>query len=196
MKLATKLSMATASIALSFAAVGAKPAEAAFIGPYAPSNWTLINRNADGFVNTTGAPSSVTLFGGDNGSNSYGTTDYIVQAVADGVLSFKWNYSTADAAAFFDPFSFVKNGIVTNLFSSLSTTGQGTFSTNVAAGDFFSFQVKTSDNKYGRGSVTISDFSAPFSEPVPEPLTIASSAIALGFGAWMKRKQAGVTNKA
>lgn len=197
MKLATKLSIATASIALSFAAVGAKPAEAAFVGAYDPSNWSLFNReNADGFVETD-EPASITLFGGNNNSRSVGITDYLVEAVADGVLSFNWNYLTADAASVYDPFSFVINGIATDeLFSSLSKTGEGTFSRNIAAGDIFGFRVFTTDNVGGRGSVTISNFSAPDSASVPEPLTIAGSAIALGFGAWMKRKQAGVANKA
>lgn len=197
MKLATKLSIATASIALSFAAVGAKPAEAAFVGGYAPSNWTLTNTDADGFVNTAGAPNSITLVGGDDEENFWGgTTNYLIKAVADGVVSFNWRYFTQDDNASFDPFGFVKNGVVTNIFSGAATTGQDVFSTTVAAGDSFGFQVATVDNLFGRGSVRISNFSAPDSASVPEPLTIAGSAIALGFGAWMKRKQATVANKA
>lgn len=196
MKLATKLSIATASIALSFAAVSAKPAEAAFVGAYDPDEWEVVNTNANGFVNTAAAPNFITLVGGDNGSFLSGTTDYVIQAIADGVLSFNWSYFTVDPnGAVADPFSFLNNGVATLVFGS-GNNGGGDFSTTVKAGDIFGFRVATTDNIFGRGGVRISNFSAPDSASVPEPLTIAGSAIALGFGAWMKRKQAGVANKA
>ncbi|RCJ40189.1 hypothetical protein A6770_10600 [Nostoc minutum NIES-26] len=188
MKLAKQLGAIAAGVAFHFAAVNAKPAEAAFVGAYDPSRWTLINIDADGYVNTSGVPAQIQLYGGDTNSNSPGTTDYKITAVADGVVKFKWNYlteETGDGAAY-DPFSFVKNDISTDIFSSpLETTGQGTYSTTVVAGDVFSFRVTTVDNRLGRGNVTISNFNAP----VPEPLTIGGSVVALGFGWWLKRRQ-------
>ncbi|GCL41539.1 hypothetical protein [Dolichospermum planctonicum] len=49
-----------------------------FTGDYAPSNWNLTNSNADGLVNTSNAPNSITLTGGDNGSDSFGRTTYSI----------------------------------------------------------------------------------------------------------------------
>jgi hypothetical protein len=188
MKLAKQLGAIAAGVTFYFAAVIAKPAEAAFVGAYEPSKWTLVNIDTNGYVNTNDAPAQIQLYGGDTNSNILGTTDYKITAVANGVVTFKWNYlteETGDGAAY-DPFSFVKNDTSTDIFSSsLETTGQGTYSTTVAAGDVFSFRLTTKDNRLGRGSVTISDFNAP----VPEPLTVSGSAIALGFGWWLKRRQ-------
>lgn len=189
MKLAKQLGAIAAGVTLYFAPVSAKPAQAAFVGAYHPSRWTLMNINADGYVNTSGVPAQIELYGGDTNSNSPGTTDYKITSVANGVLSFKWDYLTeeiGDGAAY-DPFSFVKNDVETTIFSSpVETTGQGTYSTTVATGDVFSFRITTVDNRLGRGSVKISDFNAP----VPEPLTVGGSVIALGFGWWLKRRQA------
>ncbi|MBH8578421.1 PEP-CTERM sorting domain-containing protein [Nostocaceae cyanobacterium CENA369] len=188
MKLAKQLGAIAAGVTFYFAAAIAKPAEAAFVGAYEPSKWTLVNIDTNGYVNTSDAPAQIQLYGGDTNSNILGTTDYKITAVANGVVNFKWNYlteETGDGAAY-DPFSFVKNDISTDIFSSsLEAKGQGTYSTTVAAGDVFSFRVTTKDNRLGRASVTISDFNAP----VPEPLTVSSSAIALGFGWWLKRRQ-------
>ncbi|WP_341529379.1 PEP-CTERM sorting domain-containing protein [Nostoc sp. UHCC 0302] len=110
----------------------------------------------------------------------------MVKAVTAGTVNFTWNYSTADDYAIYDGFSFVKNGSVTDIFSEITTTGQGAYTTIVAAGDVFGLRLDTLDNKGGRGNVTISNFSAP----VPEPFTIGGSLVACSFGLWMKRKQA------
>jgi hypothetical protein len=186
MKLAKQLGVATAGIALSFTAIGVKPADAAFVGPYDLSKWTLVNREADGFVDTSGSPEQIQLFSGNNGSTNFGTTDYLVKAPVDGKLSFKWDYATEDDYAFYDAFSFVKNGSIQDIFFDIAQSGQGTFTTTVAQGDLFGFRLETLDNIAGRGNVTISNFSAP----VPEPFTVGGSLVACGFGLWMKRKQA------
>src|SRR4051794_18915789 len=55
-----------------------------FIGNYDPSNFTLRNTNADGFVETAAAPFSITLVGGNNGSGLRGTTDFVVAAAESG----------------------------------------------------------------------------------------------------------------
>ena len=54
--------MTVTTVSLTLAA--ASSASAAFQGPYAPINWTFTNSDADGFVDTTGAPASISLTGG------------------------------------------------------------------------------------------------------------------------------------
>lgn len=189
MKLATKLGIASASVALSFAAVGVNSAQAAFISPYDVSNWTLTNTNADGYVDTSGAPNQITLTGGNKGILSgLGKTDYTTTAVGSGQVSFSWDYSTQDWSSNFDPFQFVLNNTPTTIFNNGLTSGSGTFTTTVAQGDVFGFEVATVDNIYGRGSVTVSNFNAP----VPEPSTIGSTLVTVGLvmGGLMKRKLA------
>ncbi len=193
MKLATKLGIASASVALSFAAVGVNSAQAAFINPYGVSNWTLTNTNADGFVDTSSAPNQITLSGGNKGILSgIGRTDYTTTAIGSGQVSFSWNYSTQDFFSSLDPFRFVLNNTVTNIFpnnilNAFQKSGSGTFTTTVAQGDVFGFRVATG-NGGGRGSVTISNFNAP----VPEPSTIGSTLVTVGLvmGGLMKRKLA------
>jgi hypothetical protein len=153
-----------------------------FQDAYDPINWTLTNSNADGFVDTSGAPASISLTGGDNGSGSSGTTDYTTTAAAAGTVTFDWNYSTNDGP-FFDPFGYLLNGSfiqVTDDGGGLVQNGTSTF--NVLAGDSFGFRIATTDNIFGPGSVTISNFSAP----IPEPSTVLSLLVLGGLGAGLK----------
>ena len=71
-----------------------------FQDEYAPSNWTFTNSNADGSVNTSQAPTSISLTGGNNGSSDPGNTDYTTTAAAAGEVMFDWDYSTFDGPFF------------------------------------------------------------------------------------------------
>jgi hypothetical protein len=153
-----------------------------FQDAYDPINWTFTNSNADGSVNTGGAPASISLTGGDNFSFNSGTTNYTTTAAAAGTVTFDWNYSTADDP-FFDPFGYLLNGSfiqVTDDGGGLVQNGTATF--NVLAGDSFGFSIATVDNFFGPGSVTISNFSAP----IPEPSTVLSLLVLGGLGAGLK----------
>lgn len=176
----------------------AHPVSAAgFSGDYDPSNFTLINDNADGFVDTTNAPLSVTLQGGNNGSGfPPGQTSYTTTAQGDGQVSFDFNYTTMDRdGPSFDPFGFLLNNVFTQLSDSSGPRSQsGSTSFLVMSGDIFGFAIQTVDNAFGPASVTISSFHAPASEPadVPEPAsTLGLLALgAFGAGSALKRKQA------
>lgn len=74
--------------------------QADFSGYYDSANWTLTNTDADGFVDASGAPMSIQLFGGNDGSGNPGTTDFTIVAQASGIVSFDYLYSTADALWF------------------------------------------------------------------------------------------------
>ncbi|MBD2118355.1 MULTISPECIES: PEP-CTERM sorting domain-containing protein [Microcystis] len=196
--------MTVTTVGLTLAAASSSSAATVFgfQDAYDPINWTFANNNADGFVDTSGAPASISLTGGDNGSNSSGTTNYTTTAAAAGTVTFDWNYSTADVLvdftcsnlpnSFCDPFVVLVNGVGTiPLNPSGGSPQSGTSTFNVLAGDSFGFRIATADNFFGRGSVTISNFSAPgpMAPPptsVPEPSTVLSLLVLGGLGAGLK----------
>ena len=156
-----------------------------FQDAYDPINWTFANSNADGFVNTGGAPASISLTGGNNDSVISGTTNYTTTAAAAGTVTFNWNYSTANVSAFWDPFGYLLNGSFTQVTNDEGDVVQnGTSTFNVLAGDSFGFRIFTRDKSVGPGSVTISNFSAPAT--VPEPSTVLSLLVLGGLGALLK----------
>ena len=175
------MTVTTVSLTLAAASGASAATVFGFQTPYAPINWTFTNSNADGSVNTGGAPASISLTGGNNGSFNSGTTNYTTTAAAAGTVTFDWNYSTADVSAFWDPFGYLLNGSFSFLTDSPSN---GTSTFNVLAGDSFGFRIFTRDNVAGRASVTISNFSAP--APVPEPSTVLSLLVLGGLGAGLK----------
>ena len=88
-----------------------------FTGPFAPSNWTLTNTNADGSVDTTNASTgTIVLTGGNNGSNLPGTTDWTISIDASraGNILFNWSYFTLDTPGF-DSAGYLLNGVYTPL---------------------------------------------------------------------------------
>jgi len=140
-----------------------------FSGAYEPDNWTLTNSNADGNVNTALAPNSITLTGGDNGGDdggdNSGTTDYTIAAVADGTLSFAWNYTSLDQdGPQFDPFLFLLNGTTQLSDDGGGSTQLGNFSISLLTGETFGFRIATVNNLRGGANVTISNFDIT---PVP-----------------------------
>ncbi len=184
--------MTVTTVGLTLAAASGASAATVFgfQDAYDPINWTFTNSNADGFVNTGGAPASISLTGGNNDSGSSGTTNYTTTAAAAGTVTFNWNYSTNDSdGPFSDPFGYLLNGSftqVTNDGGGVVQNGTSTF--NVLAGDSFGFRIFTRDNSFGRASVTISNFSAPAPVPasVPEPSTVLSLLVLGGLGAGLK----------
>ncbi len=164
-----KLAFISAGTLLSWTALEINPAQAAFSGFYDPSNFTLTNTNADGTVNTTDAPSSITLTGGNNLSGAFGTTDYTTTALGDGQVSFDWDYLSFNTSPEFDPFGFLLNGDFTQLTDNNGSISQSDgFTTSVQEGDIFGWRIATIDNAFGAAQTTISNFEAPV--PAPEPL--------------------------
>lgn len=181
-----KLSLATAGAAfVALGAVGSAQA-AGFTGAYDPSNWTLSNSNANGYVNTSNAPASISITGGNNWSWNYGQTTYTTTSASNGLLSFDWSYGTNDWSAYYDPFGFILNGAFTQLTNNNLGWESGTFSTLIAQGDVFGFGVNTVDNTTGAATATISNLIS-----VPEPAsTLGLLALgAMGAGSMLKRKQ-------
>jgi hypothetical protein len=130
-----------------------------FQGVYAPSNWALVNSNANGYVNTTNAPTSITLTGGNNNSFSPGNTSYSFTFATNTTISFNWNYITSDIA-FLDNPKIIVNGVATFMqgFSNVGSNNQsGTMIVNVLAGQTFAFNMYSFDNDAFSANVTISN---------------------------------------
>jgi hypothetical protein len=173
-KTIAKLCLALAAL---FAAV--PRGEAAFIGAYDPGNFTLINSNADGLASLQ-MDGSLLIIGGNNGSGSQGTTDFLIAAVEVGIVTFNFYYSAQDLPTL-DEAGYI---LGSSYFKFADTIGtQGIISFSVNAGQMFGFRVGTADNTGEPGQLTISDFSAPAGgSAVPEPsswITMAAGIAAL-----------------
>ena len=181
------MTVTTVSLTLAAASGASAATVFGFQDAYDPINWTLTNSNADGFVDTSGAPASISLTGGNNNTGNPGTTNYTTTAAAAGTVTFNWDYSSDDSPVF-DGFAYLLNG---SFYFLTSSPNNGTSTFNVLAGDSFGFRVYTDDNLNGRGNVTISNFSAPGPvapppTPVPEPSTVLSLLVLGGLGAGLK----------
>jgi hypothetical protein len=153
-----------------------------FQGPYDPANWVL-STNLNGFVNTTGAPSSIILTGTNTPTGDWpGNTDYVTTSKGPGNVSFVWNYSSTDTDNW-DQFYYLLNGVQTFLAQNNSQgTGNTVFS--VLQGDTFGYRVFTGDGLFGPGVATISNFSAP----VPGPLPVLGAAAAFSFSRRLRQR--------
>lgn len=154
---------------------------AGFSGTYNPTNWTFLNTggSTNGYVNPTGAPSSILLVGGNSGSYTFGETNYTIAVAGDGTWSFDWSYSNAGSPGF-DIGGYTING--SNYYLTDSSFDSGSVSISVYSGDVIGFQVQSFDN-YTAGApgfLTISNFLAP--EAVPYEFSPGLGLLLLGVG--------------
>jgi len=181
-----------APIALGSALMGltANSAQATgFDGSYAPLNWTqLIVQN--GSIDTTNAPTSITVIGSDNSSFVSGQTDFTIAAPSAGTVSFDWNYTTGDQEALYDPFGYLLNGSFFQLTNDSLTTQSGSATFAVLAGDTFGFSQRSADSSFGRAQTVISNFVAPAVAPTsaPAPLPLFGAAAAFGWSRQLRRR--------
>lgn len=172
--------------------VCAASANADFIGSYDVSNWTttVTPIGSDASVDTIGAPLSVTLISGDNGSGVPSTVDFTIAAVAGAQVFFHWDYDTLDIDPSFDPFGYLLNGTFTQLTTNgifIPQSGDALFTVNT--GDIFGFRQASVDSTFGSGVTTVSRFTVT---AVPEPATLVLVFIGvLGFlgDDWRRRKR-------
>jgi len=123
-----------------------------FSGDYDPVNWTLTNTNADGSVDTSGAPTSIVLVGGDNFSFRPGDTDFTLTVPCGGTISFDWRYQTFNGP-FWDRAGYLVNGAFTQLSDNSGPQVQeGMTSVTVSTGDTFGYRIHTLDNIVGVAS--------------------------------------------
>lgn len=125
----------------------------------------------NGSVGVSGT--TMTLTGPNNSpdepSQPGGSLSLTATAIASGTVNFNWSYSLVDEPAF-DIFGYLLNGGFTALAGGLIYVPPppdvllGTASFNVVAGDTFGFRVTATDNAFGPGVATISNFTAPVPE--------------------------------
>ena len=183
--------LSTIALGVASAATLASPAHAVqlqqdFAGAYAPSSWTFTSDPAlgDGSVDISAAPAAITVIGSNNAESTvslFVNTYYTIAAAASGPVSFDWSYSSTDEDVF-DGFGYLLNGSFTKLADNASQ-GTGFSQFNVLSGDTFGFLVFTTDNDFGPGNATISNFSAPVPGPLPclgwvQPSATAAACVA------------------
>lgn len=167
-----------ASVAVAFTALAASTAMADFSGYYDPFNWGFAS-SSDGFVDIGGAPASIVVAGPNDGSGDWGYTDFFIDVPSDGTFSFDWEFGSDDIPEV-EAAGYINNSL---FFLSDNPGDFGSISVPVSAGDAIGFTVESLDNLFGRGYLTVSNFSAP---TVPEPLTLGVLA-ALGVLALRRR---------
>lgn len=197
-KLALVLSLALALVC----GLSAEAKALGFSGSYQlPGGWsTSFNQDPDGggtTFNFAGAPNSLQILGG-NGFCSFSspsdcTLFFTIPAKTGGVVSFHWDYSTADTGGpVWDKFGRVLNGVSTQLSSDSGSNDQsGSDSFNVLTNDLFGFYLNCRDCVGGAANVTISEFSAPDLAPVPEPgtLLLVGTSLAGAVAALRRRRK-------
>ena len=176
-KLHLVLILATAMLSLTVSSIS--KADSLFNGAYGVSNWTTTLTNSDGGVNTSMAPSSVTLTGGNNQSGNFGETLFWIVAPTSTSLVFNWTYSSLDFGAQFDPAGYIINGTEFQLSPSWSLPqvgATGVTTVDLNGGDNFGFYVDTVDNLFGSASLQVT---GPEVIATPEPSCLALLAVGM-----------------
>lgn len=131
-----------------------------------------------GSVDTSGAPASITLIGGNDGCDGVEfeglekglaesesqacLLDYTIAAPAAGTVSFHWAYDSLEEDASYDLFLVLKGGTAIKLSDDAGASSQsGDYSFSVTAGQVFGFRLDCTDCTSGAATVVISSFSAP-----------------------------------
>lgn len=181
---------------MALALLGSASAQAAFIGDFAVGNWTAYisggNFDADGSVDTSGAPDSVVLTGNDDDEGEQ-MVDFTIIAPSDGDISFDWLYVTQDGCGpECDPFGYLLNGVFYQLTDDFGDdTQSGSDSIFVQMGDEFGFSQRTLDGLEGPGVTTVSNFNFKSrTATVPEPATpvLLGAGLLLGLAMFGRRK--------
>jgi len=182
--------IALGSALMGLTANSAQAANPGFAGTYAPPNWTQLIVQ-DGSVDTTNAPTSITVIGSDNNySGLAGQTDFTIAAPSAGTVSFDWQFTTADPPAQYDPFGYLLNGSFFQLTNDSIADQSGSATFAVLPGDTFGFSQRSVDSLNGRAQTVISNFVAPAGAPTsaPAPLPLFGAAAAFGWSRQLRRR--------
>jgi len=124
-----------------------------FSGTFAIPNWTLSNP-VGGAVNTAGAPSSISLTGGD--LFSAGNTDYTTTYTGGCPISISFDWSVSHPDCTYDNIYYGINGVFTFLTDCSATGAVGPLTLN--PGETLTFRVNTEDGVGGFPTLIISNF--------------------------------------
>jgi hypothetical protein len=111
-----------------------------------------------------------------------GTTEFVVAAVAPGVVEFDYLYSCTDFPGW-DSAGYLVGGTYVQL-ADAGGQSELDFTFPVSAGETFGWRIVTEDNTGEPGTLTIMNFSAPLPEPagvVPEPGGLMLMCIGVAF---------------
>ena len=134
------------------------PVSGLFTGNLVISNWTQVIQQGGGSIDTSNAPTSITMVSGNAGQpvprpEAY---IYIPITIQNVTITVNWNYSTNDGAIW-DRFYYRLNGNTTQVSSDSGGNVQnGTFTLNLIVGDTFGFVINTTDGVAGPATVVIS----------------------------------------
>jgi len=159
--------------------------ELGFTGEYSVANWTQsLDENV---LDISGAPNSIILYSSNSGANRTIYSDFTVQSLNDGLVSFSWDYITTDGdGASLDPFGWLINGVYNQLTDDNGSEQQnGILSFSVVKGDVFGFRAESADARFGSSETTISNFSV---SPVSESSTLGLFALGLLILGLARRK--------
>ncbi len=174
--------IAVVLLALTAFVVPAAAAPIGFSGYFAPVNWTFNTGGmTDVSVDTTGAPDSITLYGSSN-PDQPGGDNYMIQAPADGTISFSY-YFAGVPSQFYATFYSMENWNPIWITEWPGTSG--THSYTVTAGEWIGFDVGSSGYYNPYATITNFDFTAA----VPEPASVALLGIGVLALGLLRRKR-------
>lgn len=180
-------------------------AAAGFTGTYDFSTWTKTSTFGDAVVSSVDVTQqTLTILEPNNSAGGEAPQEYDVSHVvpASGTVSFDWSFdSTIDPCC--SGFNFYVNGVLHNLiggnFTSPSnfpaTTGSGSFSIAVNAGDTITFGGFSEDGCCGASTNVITNFSAPTAAAIAVPtlsewgMIMLSCLLALGAAFSLRRRR-------
>lgn len=129
-----------------------------FSGVFDYRDWETFIQG-DGYVDTTWAPYKISLIGNDDGSP--GHTNYCIQPLKDTVISFAWEYRSANTDAMYDPFGYFLNGEFYLLTEGIPDSTSGPVYQNgykileLREGDLFCLSQQSTDGLEGEAVTTI-----------------------------------------
>ena len=165
----------------------ANAAYAAFASPYTLANGTA--QPGNGFITTTG--NNILSMTSSNTGTGNKNTNFEWTASTTGPIGFDWSYSSSDTSgngASVDPFQFVNNAAVTDVFATTTLlSGSGHSSFIVTTGTLFSFRIRAADGlANGSANVQITNLTVG---PVPEPETYLLMGLGTFAFAYARRRQ-------
>ncbi len=153
------------SLAVCFGLFAFSSAQAQFSGYFDPANWSLysVGPNSDAFMDVSGAPGSIVLYGNNSSAGDGGGLydEYTIPISCPGTVDFDFNHVNPDI----DDAWYVINGVQTMITSG----GAGSLSgITLNTGDVFGFRINTYDDCCGQGVLTITNFVFTSTGDAPE----------------------------
>ena len=168
--------------------------------------WTAVE---SGNGSVTPSANDALVIGSNTNTGVDGVDTYITTTLdADGMLSFDWDYSTADGGAQYDPFQVIIDDVVVFEFHEGCTEfgctgpleGSDSWSDELMAGSVIMLGIFSSDDLFGAAQVTISNMLFGVADqgtggggdmsavPVPPALLLFGSA--MGLLGFVRRRKA------